>query len=93
MAHGRIVADTARREEERFADTLALGLQKVEAMAAGLRKDGKDVIPGPEAFRLYDTFGVPPDLIRDVAQGSSMTVDDAGFEREMRSSAPARAAG
>jgi alanyl-tRNA synthetase len=83
VAHSRIVADTARREEERFADTLALGLQKVEAMAAGLRKDGKDVIPGPDAFRLYDTFGVPPDLIRDVAQGWSMTVDDAGFEREM----------
>ncbi|HYV85330.1 MAG TPA: alanine--tRNA ligase [Patescibacteria group bacterium] len=83
VAHRSNVAATARREEERFADTLALGLQKVEALAATLRRDGRNVIPGPEAFRLYDTFGVPPDLIRDVAQGWSMTVDDAGFEREM----------
>jgi alanyl-tRNA synthetase len=83
VAHQSLVAATARREEERFADTIALGLQKVEALAATLRRDGKGVIAGPEAFRLYDTFGVPPDLIRDVAQGWSMTVDDAGFEREM----------
>jgi alanyl-tRNA synthetase len=83
VAHRAAIAETARREEERFAATLVVGLQKVEALAGALRKDGKRIIPGPEAFRLYDTFGVPPDLIRDVAQAWSLTVDEAGFEKEM----------
>ena len=83
VAHRAAIAAAARREEERFAATLVVGLQKVETLAGALRKDGRDVIPGPEAFRLYDTFGVPPDLIRDVAQAWSMSVDEAGFEKEM----------
>jgi len=83
VAHSKAIAETARREEERFAATLLIGLQKVETLAQGLGLEGKRVIPGPEAFRLYDTFGVPPDLIRDVAQAWSMTVDEAGFEKEM----------
>ncbi|HKQ96641.1 MAG TPA: alanine--tRNA ligase, partial [Candidatus Polarisedimenticolia bacterium] len=83
VAHRTVVAGTARREEERFAETLSIGLQKVESLAAGLIKEGKSVIPGGEAFKLYDTFGVPPDLIRDVAQARAMTVDEAGFAREM----------
>ena len=82
-AHAEGIATAARREEERFAETLAVGLQKVEALARDLRAVGKDAIPGADAFRLYDTFGVPPDLIRDVAQAWSMGVDEAGFTREM----------
>jgi len=83
VAHRGPIAETARREEERFAATLVVGLQRVESLAGALRKEGRDVIPGPEAFRLYDTFGVPPDLIRDVAQAWAMSVDEAGFEKEM----------
>ena len=83
VAHRALVAETARREEERFADTLAVGLQKVETLAQRLRRESRDVIPGDEAFRLYDTFGVPPDLIRDTAQAWNLTVDEAGFEAQM----------
>jgi alanyl-tRNA synthetase len=83
VAHRQVIAEGARREEERFAETLAVGLQKVEALAQSLRRDGKSAIPGPEAFRLYDTFGLPPDLIRDVAQAWALGMDEAGFEREM----------
>jgi alanyl-tRNA synthetase len=83
VAHRSAIAETARREEERFAATLATGLQKVEALAQTIGQQGGRVIPGTDAFRLYDTFGVPPDLIRDVAQARSMTVDEAGFEKEM----------
>ncbi|HXH28829.1 MAG TPA: alanine--tRNA ligase, partial [Candidatus Polarisedimenticolia bacterium] len=80
VAHGVMIADAARREEERFAETLAVGLQKVEALAQQLSVEKRRVIPGAEAFRLYDTFGVPPDLIRDVAQAWDFTVDETGFE-------------
>jgi alanyl-tRNA synthetase len=84
VAHRALIDAAARREEERFADTLAVGLQKVEALAQQLSQEKRRVIPGSEAFRLYDTFGVPPDLIRDVAQAWDFTVDEAGFEAAMR---------
>jgi alanyl-tRNA synthetase len=82
-AHRDAIAAAARREEERFAGTLAVGLQKVESLAASLRKEAKTTIPGVEAFRLYDTFGVPLDLVKDVAQAWNLQVDETGFEREM----------
>jgi alanyl-tRNA synthetase len=80
VAHAGLVAQSARREEERFAQTLSVGLQKVEALAQDLRVRGVGVIPGEDAFRLYDTFGLPADLIRDVAQAWSLGVDEAGFQ-------------
>jgi alanyl-tRNA synthetase len=82
-AHRTAIAATAVREEERFAGTLAVGLARVESLAAGLRKEGKGTIPGVESFRLYDTFGVPLDLVKDVAQAWNLQVDETGFEREM----------
>ncbi|PYT15320.1 MAG: alanine--tRNA ligase [Acidobacteria bacterium] len=84
VAHRDLIAQTARREEERFAETLAVGLAKVEELAHGLSADKRAVIPGPEAFRLYDTFGVPLDLIKDVAHGWHLTVDETGFESAMQ---------
>ncbi|MCA5172678.1 hypothetical protein K1S88_26995, partial [Klebsiella pneumoniae] len=44
---------------------------------------GSDVIPGEEAFRLYDTYGFPIELTEEYAAEAGMTVDHAGFEREM----------
>ncbi len=84
VAHREMIARTARREEERFAETLAVGLERIEGLAQGLRADSKTVIPGPEAFRLYDTFGLPLDLIRDVAQAWRLEVDEAGFQKSLQ---------
>jgi len=83
VAHAGAIARAARREEERFAETLAVGLAKVEVLAKTLKTDGTSLIPGAEAFRLYDTFGLPLDLIKDVAHGWHLGVDEAGFEKEM----------
>ena len=83
VAHADTIARTARREEERFAETLAVGLAKVEALAKTLKADGTSLIPGAEAFRLYDTFGLPLDLIKDVAHGWHLGVDEARFEKAM----------
>jgi len=83
VAHRDLIAQTSRREEERFAETLAVGLARVEDLAHGLRKENRTVIPGAEAFRLYDTFGVPLDLIKDVAHGWRLTVDETAFEKAM----------
>jgi alanyl-tRNA synthetase len=83
VPHRDLVAKTARREEERFAATLAVGLEKVETLAGELRNAKRTVIPGADAFRLYDTFGIPPDLIRDVAQAWNLEVDEDGFRAAM----------
>jgi alanyl-tRNA synthetase len=64
-------------EESRFAETLDAGLQRFEE-AKKLAKNG--VIPGDEAFKLYDTFGFPLDLTEVLARESGLSVDAAGFE-------------
>jgi alanyl-tRNA synthetase len=84
VAHRGLIAESARREEERFAQTLAVGLERVEGLAADLRGRNETIIPGAEAFKLYDTFGLPLDLVRDVAQAWSLQVDEGGFTAAMQ---------
>ncbi|MEQ6341190.1 MAG: alanine--tRNA ligase [Gammaproteobacteria bacterium] len=69
-----------RLEEERFAETLEHGLKILEQDISKLA--GK-VIPGATVFRLYDTYGFPVDLTGDIAREHGLTLDTAGFEREM----------
>lgn len=69
-----------RLEEERFAETLEHGLKILEQDIGKLT--GK-VIPGETVFRLYDTYGFPVDLTGDIAREHGLTLDTAGFEREM----------
>jgi alanyl-tRNA synthetase len=83
VAHAKGIAQSAQREEERFAETLAVGLQRVEGLARDLRRKHEEILPGLEAFKLYDTFGLPLDLIKDVAQAWGLSVDEAGFETAM----------
>ncbi len=70
-------------EEERFLTTLTDGLRKVEDIVTHLRKQGGKVIPGQDAFMLYDTFGFPIELTEDVAEEYGMSVDKDGFETMM----------
>ncbi|MGQ9477598.1 MAG: alanine--tRNA ligase [Candidatus Bipolaricaulia bacterium] len=71
------------QEEEQFERTLSLGLERLEALIAELLGKGKEEIPGLEVFRLYDTYGFPPDLTKDVAAEQGLSIDRAGFELEM----------
>ncbi|RPE81344.1 alanine--tRNA ligase [Vulcaniibacterium tengchongense] len=78
-------------EEERFAETLDAGMRIFDEVAA--RSSG-GVIPGADAFRLYDTYGFPVDLTADIARERGLTVDMAGFEAAMEQQREtARAAG
>ena len=74
------IANVLLAEEERFAETLALGMELLEKSIRNL--DGRQ-IPGDVVFRLYDTFGFPIDLTADVARERGLTVDVAGFDIEM----------
>jgi alanyl-tRNA synthetase len=78
-----LIEKVIRTEEERFLQTLARGLVLFEEEASEVRKEGSGTISGEVAFRLYDTFGFPPDLTDDLARESGLAVDHAGFEREM----------
>ncbi len=66
-------------EEERFQRTLNAGLSILDDLMTQLRGDGLSVIPGDRAFHLWDTYGFPLDLTRDVAAEQGFTVDEAGF--------------
>ncbi|WP_263260993.1 alanine--tRNA ligase [Pseudomonas sp. RIT-PI-S] len=67
-------------EEEQFAKTLEQGLKILEQDLAELEGS---VVPGAVIFKLYDTYGFPMDLTGDIARERNLTLDEAGFEREM----------
>ncbi len=82
IASREAIAAVGRREEERFGETLAVGLEHTERVIGEL--GGKTLIlPGEEVFRLYDTFGVPMELIQDIAQERGIEVDMEGFASAM----------
>jgi len=68
------------QEEERFAETLDQGMQILEEAIANLK--GKQ-IPGEIVFKLYDTYGFPADLTADVARERGLSIDSAGFDKQM----------
>lgn len=70
-------------EEERFQRTLDQGLDKLDSIMSRLKTQGVSVIPGQEAFELYDTAGFPLDLTQNVAEEQGFTVDEAGFQEAM----------
>ncbi len=74
------ILNVVRQEEERFQRTLDVGLSILDEVMEELEAENRTVIPGSEAFRLYDTFGFPLDLTRDVAAEHGFTVDQAGFQ-------------
>ncbi len=75
------VTEATKGEEERFIATLDQGLPILNDMIAKTRAAGQTVLPGPDVFKLYDTYGFPMDLITEACrEQGSMTVDEAGFE-------------
>lgn len=77
------VKDVIKMEEERFLVTLNEGLRKVEEIIVGVKQAGNNMIPGAEAFMLYDTYGFPLDLTEDVAEENQLLVDTPGFNQMM----------
>ena len=79
------IIEIGKLEEQRFADTLSTGLQMLEESLGKLGEDSKarPTLPGKELFRLYDTFGFPLDLARDIAEERGIELDESGFEAEM----------
>jgi alanyl-tRNA synthetase len=74
------VTETLRIEEERFYETLANGMEILDAALQG----GKKKLDGETAFKLHDTYGFPLDLTADVCRERNVDVDEAGFDAAMK---------
>ncbi|HCG34844.1 MAG TPA: alanine--tRNA ligase, partial [Clostridiales bacterium] len=70
-------------EEERFDATIDAGLKILEEVIAKCRVENKIEISGEDCFRLYDTFGFPIDLIKEIAQENNLTTGDDAFTQRM----------
>lgn len=70
-------------EEKRFLETLENGMDRLNETIKTLRKNGKSVISGYEAFVLHDTFGFPLEMTMEIAGEEGLTVNTKEFEAEM----------
>ena len=71
-------------EEERFDTTIDQGLSILDSVIAKAKEQGKDTIDGSDAFKLYDTFGFPIDLTREIAEEKGLKTDMDIFEALMK---------
>jgi alanyl-tRNA synthetase len=78
-----LLAKVVNNEEERFRETLDNGLSILNSEILRLQKNGSKTIPGSFIFKLYDTYGFPIDIVRDVAQEQSFEIDEPGFTHAM----------
>ena len=70
-------------EEERFNATIDAGLGILSGVIADAKEKGEKVISGADAFKLYDTFGFPVDLTREIAEESGLAIDEDAFKALM----------
>ena len=80
QANEDFIVQTVTAEEERFQRALTTGLSLLEGLMDRLRAGETRIIPGEDAFRLWDTYGFPLDITRDVAQENGFDVDEAGYQ-------------
>jgi len=78
------MAKVVHKEEDGFSRTLDNGLEILEQELADLSSRGEATVPGDVAFKLYDTYGFPVDVVKDVAEARGFSVDEAGYESQMQ---------
>jgi alanyl-tRNA synthetase len=70
-------------EEAHFSQTLATGIERFDDVLRRMRSSGEAIVPGEEAFRLYDTYGFPLELTEELARDHDLDVDREGFNQAM----------
>ncbi len=78
------IKNVIKTEEERFYETLQEGLAILEKVMKQEKGKGSQVFPGHEVFTLYDTYGFPKELTEEYVQAEGFSIDEAGFEEEMK---------
>jgi alanyl-tRNA synthetase len=82
-ANQSLITEVTRAEEERFIATLDTGLNLVEKLINEASAQGRERLTSQEVFRLYDTYGFPPELTAEVARDRGLSIDWEGFQAEM----------
>ncbi len=72
------------QEENNFNKTIDRGLAILADLEAGMEREGKRELSGKDAFKLYDTYGFPFDLTREILEEKGFSVDEAGFADAMK---------
>jgi alanyl-tRNA synthetase len=78
-----LIENVTQQEEVRFRQTIDRGLDLIEKNKTWTEHDGKKILPGDVAFKLYDTYGFPLDLTEVIGNEAGFTVDQAGFDRAL----------
>ncbi|MBW1678545.1 MAG: alanine--tRNA ligase [Deltaproteobacteria bacterium] len=79
------IAQAVKNEEERFSETLEVGLQLLQEEIEKMKKANQNRLPGNIVFKLYDTFGFPVDLTADIVREMGISIDEEGFNAAMSS--------
>ncbi len=77
------IVNVVKSEEERFFETLAAGTERLLDKIEDLKKANATMLSGDEAFMLYDTFGFPLDITKEILKEKGLSVDEAGFQKAM----------
>ncbi|MDY6905607.1 MAG: alanine--tRNA ligase [Thermodesulfobacteriota bacterium] len=77
------ITSVIENEEVRFSETLDNGLRLLNETLGEIAAKGETVIPGDVIFKLYDTYGFPVDIVRDVVREKDISLDMEGFNRAM----------
>ena len=77
------ILNVLHNEESKFNKTIDQGLKILADLEAEMKEAGKSVLGGSDAFRLYDTYGFPIDLTKEILEEKGYTIDEDGFKEEM----------
>nr|WP_317332956.1 alanine--tRNA ligase [uncultured Romboutsia sp.] len=72
-----------RIEEEKFNETIEQGMEILASYIAQLKKNGETTLSGENAFKLYDTYGFPIDLTKEILEEEHLSIDEEAFNEEM----------
>ncbi|MCS7233849.1 MAG: alanine--tRNA ligase [Synergistetes bacterium] len=79
----RLVSEVILLEEERFRNTLSYGLSLFEEMVSKAKSNNTGILAGEDVFKLYDTYGFPYELTKEMAREYELDVDEEGFLKAM----------
>ncbi len=84
LSHSQsFIEGVVENEEKRFADTLRYSMKVLNEEISEIKAHGENIIPGNVVFKLYDTYGLPVDIVEDVARDEEISVDKAGYTTAM----------
>jgi len=79
------VSNVVKNEEQRFSSTIRIAIDQLSEILAGIRKqpESERILSGDVIFKFYDTFGLPLDLIQEIAEETRIGLDEAGFNQRL----------